>query len=66
MIKKEVVAFCAADSRGTGALTAGDIANTLQGQQFEVPADLEAICQHVDINQEGASFGRGGVKGAHR
>ena len=49
-----MLAFRLADRGGLGVLTAADIAEALREQGLDVPSDLGAICEGIDIGQQNA------------
>ena len=53
-IERQVLAFCVADRRGMGELTAADLGAALTAQGQEVPPDLTTICTCIDISQKGS------------
>ena len=52
-VRTQVLTFRAADVRELGTLTAPDIGAALRDHGLEVPPDLGAICDAVDISREG-------------
>ena len=52
-VRRQVLAFRLADKGGLGVLTAADLAEALRSEGIEVPEDLEAICQCIDIGRDG-------------